>query len=494
MKKILFFSLFLIFFLITQVNAQLSPLATGLQKYRQGDLEGAVIEFENALAQDKENEKIKTYLFNCYLALGVRYGEEKNYTKALDYLDRAQKLNPLDQEAKDLYQTVKTKLAPPLPKPAVAPKTPEAPPKPVGVTPSPVAKPEAEKAVTPEVPKEVPQPPVEVKEAVPIPPKVEKKPTAEKVKEIKPTPTPPAVVPKVPTEEKKDELEEKLKLVLVRIEREREDLLRYLTSWEEKERRERERILHESQKFMQRTILIVGIGLLFLTFFILGPIYSKVKQTSEKREEIFREYEERITKMIEEHKTSLANFIALQTAVSSIEPAQPKEVITPTEKTEPPEPITSPEEIIEGTTPELRLRAINIIEKELSYENETEKIVAFRLLEPFLNDTDKKVQLQATKTLSKYAPEKIANLLRDSISKKGKEISSEMLRSFTDLPPIRSAEILISFLNHPDYKIREQVAFNLEHLLQTRKDELPPAVIDRIEKVIEKITTGKRTL
>lgn len=267
--------------------------------------------------------------------------------------------------------------------------------------------------------------------------------------------------------------------MLTRIEREREDLLKQLASWEEKERKERQHILRESQKFMQRTTIIIGLGLLFLTFFILGPIYSNVKQTSKKRDEIFHGYEERIKRMIEEYKVSMVNLANLQ--------AVPK-----TERTVPVEPITSPEKIIEGATPELRLRAIEIIEKELNFENETEKIIALRLLAPFLNDTDKKVQLQAAGTLSKYAPAKTANFIRSLVSKKGKEFTPEMILSLSSLPPIGQVETLLSFLNHPDLRVREEIILSLNRLLKTKKDELPPAIKERIEEIIAEIVPGRK--
>ncbi|HCJ67220.1 MAG TPA: hypothetical protein DHV62_07855 [Elusimicrobia bacterium] len=541
MKKLSYFCLFLIIFgLETKIYAQLSPLATGLQKYRQGDLEGAITDFETALSQDRENERIQSYLFNCYLALGVRYAEEQNYNKAIDYLDRAQKLNPSDQEVKDLYQGVKAKVAPPTPpKPVEIPKPPLAPtrvpavppqapaavtqppavvPQPPAVVPQPpvkkeeVAPPVKKEGIPPPAPaiKEVvpvvPQPPVKkeevkppaIKEVKPPTPKVEK-PVVEKAKEkkvtkpvvveVKPTPTPPAELRK---EIVRDELEKKLELMLVRIDRDRDELLKHLASWEEKERKERQRVIQESQKFMQRTILIVGVGLLFLTFFILGPIYSNVKQTTKEKNKIFREYEERITKMIEEHKQSLADFIALQTQPKIEETEPRKETAEPEREFMPPEPLISPEEIIEGATPELRLRAISIIEKELNYNNETEKVVALRLLEPFLNDKNKKVQLQAAETLDKYTPEKTANFWRNLISEGDKKILPEMMRNLTNLPPIGRAEILISFLNHPDYQIKKEILLNLQQLLKTKKDELPPAVIDRIKEIVEKNTIGKR--
>lgn len=497
----------LIFSLIAGLNAQqLSPMATGLQKYRQGDLEGAVIDLENALSQDKENERIKSYLFNCYLALGVKYTEEGNYPKAISNLESAQKINPEDKEVKDLYESVKAKMAPSPPKP-VAPPTPA--PKPVippppakEVTP-PAPQPTVPPSLVPVVPPpstEVTPPPVPViplpliptpapvspppvREVVPPAPKVEKAKEVQPKKVSKPAIVEVKPAPSQMVEVRKDEFEEKLKLMLARIDRDRQEILRYVEQMEERERKERQQIFVQSQKAVQKTILIVGIGLMFLTFFILGPIYSNVRRTARVRDKMFHEYEERINRMIEEHKESLSSFVSTQLQqVTQLEAERKSEKI-PTSPS-----ITPPEEIIEGVTPELRLHAIGIIENELGEENQTERIVAMRLLEPFLNDKNKKVQMRAAKSLSKYAPEKSANFLRDAIKRKAREISPELIRTFTeDLPPIGSAEILISFLNHPDLQVKREVLRGLEHLVQTKSEKLPPAVIANIQQIIQKV-------
>ncbi len=530
MKRIVLFLLFgfwiLDFGFNTQLNAQLSPLATGLQKYRQGDLENAITDFETALSQDQGNEKIQSYLFNCYLSLGVKYAEEKNYDKAVDCLDRAQRLNPSDQEVADLYQSLRTKAvsepAAAVPEPP-AKKKEVAPPAPVVKEEAPVTPPEPP-AVPVQAPAEVTQPPAEVtqppaKEEKVSPPVLvieEAAPPASQQPEV--VPQLPVLVPQMPVIEEakpapevpkpavgrtreaeprraakpageeivRGELETRLELMLARIDRDREELLKRLASWEEKEKEERQRVIEESRKFMRRTIIIVGAGLLFLTFIILGPIYSNVKKTTKDKDKMFREYEKRITRMIEEHKQSLNDFIALQTQPKIEETGPQQETTAAKPKSPPAEPLILPEEILKGATPELRLRAISIIEKELNYKDETEKAVAMRLLEPFLSDKDKKIQFRAAETLDKYTPEKTANFWRNLISKGDKKIFPEMMHNLTSLPPIGRAEMLVSFLNHPDARMKKEVLLNLEQLVKTKKDELPPVVISRIREIIEK--------
>ncbi|GEM_PF-2149547 len=283
MKKIILVFIFGLgiwnFKYVDNLDAQLSPLAVGLQKYRQGDLEGAISDLEVALSQDKENEKIKNYLLNCFVSLGAKYAGEQNYSKAISYLERAQRLNPEDKEIKDLYNSLKTKIAPP---PAERKKV---------VPPPPPKKEEIKKVETPVVKEEaVPQPPLPPKEEI----KKVEIPLAKK-KEIKPSAV---ATPRV--EEKPEELEEKLKLLLIRADYERQNLLQYLEKWQEEERKERQRIIAESQRMMQRTMLIVvaGVGLLFLTFFV----YSKARHPAEVRDKIYHKLEERITKIVEEHK------------------------------------------------------------------------------------------------------------------------------------------------------------------------------------------------
>jgi len=115
MKKKLFNVLVLGFsiWLFTQLpitNYQLPTLyagfAEGLKKYTAGNFEGAIPEFESALEQDKENERIKKYLLTCYFIVWEKYQREKNYEKALTYLEKAHELDPESPEVKKLYETV----------------------------------------------------------------------------------------------------------------------------------------------------------------------------------------------------------------------------------------------------------------------------------------------------------------------------------------------------------------------------------------------------
>jgi len=215
MKKIVFYSLVLTLSLIVQLNAQLSPFANGLQKYRQGNLEGAIADFETVLTTDKENVKAKEYLLNCLIALATRFIQEKEYIQALNYLERALKLSPEDIEVNQLYQTVKSKVA---------------------------------KKVTPPTAPALPSPQV---------PKIkETKPTVllgrEKIIEVR--------------KELFVELEEKMTALLANFDRERNAFQQHLAKQEEKEKRAR-------KQFLLLTVLV----LLVFTFIFLCSFYTHSK-------------------------------------------------------------------------------------------------------------------------------------------------------------------------------------------------------------------------
>lgn len=459
MKKIIFICLFFsILGLEIKVFAQLSPLALGIQKYRQGDLEGAIADFETVLETDKENAKAKEYLLNCYITLGAKLTETREYNKALTFLERASKLAPEDTEIKGLYESVKAKLAPPTPpKPAVVPQPEE-------VKPAPVV-PKIEKPVVEKV--------KEIK-----PEKITKPPTVE----VKPTPTPPIEEKKRdeprPSVKSEGELEEKITLILARVEREREDLLRRFGEWEEKEKRERQRILQESQKIMRRTIIIVASGLLILTFILLGPVYSNFKRSAKVRDKILTEYENKITKLIEEQKASLSSFISAQTQAVT----QPEQEPTAVRELSPELP-PLPEDILEKATPDLRFHAIEIIRKELNNENETEKIIATRLLERFINDRRKLIQIEALKTLYLYDPEKVIGFLKE----KSKKPDLRVINAIAEIVSPESVDILISLIDSADQGMKREILRALKRFLYQK--ELPVDTINTIEQVISKIET-----
>lgn len=99
-------------FLFLTLNTCLIPssiyagFAEGVKKYTAGDFEGAIPEFDSALKEDKENEKVKTYLLRCLLVTWEKYQRAKSYDKALSYLRKAHEIAPNDPEVKKLYETV----------------------------------------------------------------------------------------------------------------------------------------------------------------------------------------------------------------------------------------------------------------------------------------------------------------------------------------------------------------------------------------------------
>lgn len=261
MKKIILIFI-LGFGLWTELYAQLSPLTLGIQKYRQGDLEGAIADFEIVLETDKENAKAKEYLLNCYIILGAKLAEVHEYNKALTFLERASKLALEDTKIKGLYESVKTKLASPTPpKPAVVPQPEEVKP-------------------TPPPPKEVAPAPAPLKKEevkpTPVVPKIEK-PVVGKVKEIKPEKITkpaltitevvlPAVVPQPPTIRKTkikkpptlEITEERLKLL--------EEKIITLSQNYEQERKELSAKLGEKDVMIKRIVLYTFLVLLFFIF------------------------------------------------------------------------------------------------------------------------------------------------------------------------------------------------------------------------------------
>ncbi|GEM_PF-4613010 len=178
--KIVFLTVTFFLLVTTHLFAQADPFAQGVQKYRQGDLEGAIADFELALSQEKENEKIKQYILNCSVTLAYRYMDRKNYAKALPYAERAYELDPSDESIKNLCETLKEASTPEEIKPPD-----------IETKPIPSPQPEPEQIVVPQSPEAPPQP-----EVSPQPPEV--------------SPKPAEVSPQVPEKKKKEKVAKKV--------------------------------------------------------------------------------------------------------------------------------------------------------------------------------------------------------------------------------------------------------------------------------------------
>jgi|GEM_PF-3365440 len=99
-----FLVLVVCFFLL---NSSFVPLvhagfAEGYKRYIAGDFEGAIPEFESVLKEDQHNEKAKKYLLNCLISTWEKYQREKNYRKALIYLQKAYDIDPENLEIRKL--------------------------------------------------------------------------------------------------------------------------------------------------------------------------------------------------------------------------------------------------------------------------------------------------------------------------------------------------------------------------------------------------------
>lgn len=116
MKKIFTFLIF--FFIAESILFGQSPLQQAVEKYRQGNLEGAIIDFETIISNEKEEiktkEKAKEYLINCLYALGEKTFQAGDNEKALVYLEKAYNLVPENEEVKSLYLLVKEKTVTPV--------------------------------------------------------------------------------------------------------------------------------------------------------------------------------------------------------------------------------------------------------------------------------------------------------------------------------------------------------------------------------------------
>jgi len=75
----------------------------GTQKYLNGDLDGAILDYENALAYNPEDEKARGMLVKVLAEKGKKYYDARDYAHALPSLERAYRLDPRNEELKAMY-------------------------------------------------------------------------------------------------------------------------------------------------------------------------------------------------------------------------------------------------------------------------------------------------------------------------------------------------------------------------------------------------------
>lgn len=78
-------------------------------KYANNDLEGAIVDLELALRSDPENSDAIYLAGLCVNLLAFQYFSEKEYDKALPYLERLHELSPDDKEIAGMYYISRNK-------------------------------------------------------------------------------------------------------------------------------------------------------------------------------------------------------------------------------------------------------------------------------------------------------------------------------------------------------------------------------------------------
>ncbi|MGM0441523.1 MAG: response regulator [Elusimicrobiota bacterium] len=78
----------------------------GVVNYVRGNLDEAVVKFEQAYNQAPDNEKVKTFYLKSLVEMGTRFYEQDQYDKAKPYLEKAYNLAPDQKQVKEMYEIV----------------------------------------------------------------------------------------------------------------------------------------------------------------------------------------------------------------------------------------------------------------------------------------------------------------------------------------------------------------------------------------------------
>lgn len=256
-----FSCLFCVFFLPRLVFAEL--LNRGLEKYRSGDLEGAISDFEKVISTAEESPKAKElakdWLLNCLIDAGNKYFQAGDHQKALSFLEKASNLAPENSEVKNLQTKIREKTVTPPPSVTVPPPQPSVPPPPPT---------EQITAPTPKVEKPAPVPQVPLKKEEPEVKPIQKEKKTQKKTAVLITEIP---IPKLQKPEAQkapwgDTLQMKLNTL--------EEKIGNFVQSQEEEKRELNLRLEKMNKTFRQVILYVL--LIFLSLVLFFPYVLRV--------------------------------------------------------------------------------------------------------------------------------------------------------------------------------------------------------------------------
>jgi tetratricopeptide (TPR) repeat protein len=217
---------------------------------------------------------------------------------------------------------------------------------------------------------------------------------------------------------------------------------------------------------MGRTLFIggiIGIAFIGVLIFLVG-LY--VNYSSARREALILQHQERILNSVREEMVSLAS--AAQSAALPAGQAP-----------------TSAREMISSPNPHIRAKGIEVIEAELVEEDDATqaKVVAEKLLQPFLEDADNRVRANAAKALFKYNKKAALETLIKMFLDENKWMKTSAAWALGELPSEEAAGILLQHADDPDEHCKSKVVDSLKKLLDS--GVLSSATAERVMKIVK---------
>jgi len=196
----------------------------------------------------------------------------------------------------------------------------------------------------------------------------------------------------------------------------------------------------EKERMKTKRIYFIFTGIIvFLIIFIFYIIIHSHKEKLE-REKLIRQYEEKVISGIGTHL-----------------PAKKDSVVD-----------TNENQTMDETNRKIQL--IQLIEKEMLHDKN--RMIATKLIEPYINDKDIDVKLQALKTLYYFDEDKALKMLLELSKSSDPDIRIKTVDVVSDITSVKSIQILFDMINDVEISVRKKV---LKKLIDIKNRKLIPS-------------------